>query len=257
MPTDRWQQSVKDQVYRRRKKAGLPRLLSEGDSWFAYPMCLNIVDYIDDTERFAIKRVEQSGDKLRDILDSGEFFPLIHSESPRCLIFSGGGNDLVEQPFVTQLFLPPKPGGTAQDMLDRATVWGPKLQWFDQQFERLMMLVDRRLPVLVHGYDYLIPSPQGVRYDGFALTGPWVQPAMLAKGITDPKDQRAVARIVIDDFNTMLQSVAARWPNHMSYLNLRGTLEPGSEWANEMHPKAAGFKKVAAKFIAKLQELVP
>ena len=69
MAEERWKQSFKNQRYRLRKNAGLPRLLSEGDSWFAYPIYRNLIDYIDDTERYAIRRTEQSGDRLDEIMD--------------------------------------------------------------------------------------------------------------------------------------------------------------------------------------------
>src|SRR5258708_6086835 len=56
----------------------------------------NMIDYIDDTERYAIRRGEQSGDTLLGILNTGEFYPLIDSERPRALLFDGGGNDLID-----------------------------------------------------------------------------------------------------------------------------------------------------------------
>jgi hypothetical protein len=58
---------------------------------------------------------------------------------------------------------------------------------------------------------------------------------------------------LIDQFNAMMAEVAAipRF-SHVHYVDLRGTLSNGSgyraRWANELHPTAAGFAAVAARF---------
>ncbi len=83
-----------------------------------------------------------------------------------------------------------------------------------------------------------------------------VQPAMIAQGLVDPVRQRAVARIIIDDFNAMLARVAERWPGHLVHLDFRNVLLPDADWVNEMHPRAAGFKKLADRLIKKVEEVV-
>jgi hypothetical protein len=258
MASERWKQSVKNQVYRQRKKDGLPRLLSEGDSWFGYPIYRNIIDYIDDNERYAIRRCEQSGDMLAEILNTGEFYPLIDKEEPRCLLFDGGGNDLIDgnNGWPDNLFQPP----VGPDLINVAA-WQAKLQELMDMYEnRLVPMLAGRVPILVHGYDALIPSDVAVTYDWLPVTGPWFKPALDAAGIATAGDQRKIGKKLIDDFNDGLAGVAARvnagLPRPVFYhADLRGTLAPG-DWANEMHPYSRGFKALARVYLDVLENQV-
>ncbi len=258
MAGERWRQSVKNQVYRQRRNAGLPRLLSEGDSWFGYPIYRNMIDYIDDTERYAIRRCEQSGDTLLGILNTGEFYPLIDSERPRALLFDGGGNDLIDgnNGWPAKLFAAP----LGPDLINVAN-WSAKLQELMDMYEkRLIPMVAGRLPILVHGYDFVIPSTVAVTYNWLPVTGPWFLPAMETAGITAAADQRHIGETVIDAFNDGLIAVAARvnagLPRRVFYVSdLRGTLPP-NDWANEMHPLGRGFKALSAKYLDVLEKQV-
>ena len=52
-------------------------------------------------------------------------------------------------------------------------------------------------------------------------------------------------------------TVAARLPsNRFVMVDTQGVLVP-SDWANELHPKSEGFKKIAAKFASELQAYFP
>ena len=42
----------------------------------------------------------------------------------------------------------------------------------------------------------------------------------------------------------MLAAICTLDPGHLILVDSRGTLNPG-EWANELHPTAAGFAKIA------------
>ncbi|HET9947882.1 MAG TPA: SGNH/GDSL hydrolase family protein [Longimicrobiales bacterium] len=245
---DRWWSPIKESKYRRRRNR-LPRILTEGDSWFDYPLYRNVIDFIDDTDRWAIKRLERSGDKLTDILARfDEYAEIVGIEKPRAVMLSAGGNDLVADDWIDDLFTEEEP------YIDRE-VWDAKLAELEEGYERLIDAVPEDTPVIGHGYDHMIPSDKGVRVDGLNVTGPWVQKAMLAKGIDDPATQRALARIIIDDFNEMMRSLAERLP-HFHFVDLRGTLDPEKDWPNEMHPYEYGFELVATKMRRELERLV-
>ena len=47
-------------------------MLTEGDSWFSYPLNANIADYIEMMNDFSILRLEHNGDEARDILGAGQ-----------------------------------------------------------------------------------------------------------------------------------------------------------------------------------------
>jgi len=46
-------------------------LLTEGDSWFSYPLNANIADYIEMMSDFSMLRLEHNGDDARDIMGAG------------------------------------------------------------------------------------------------------------------------------------------------------------------------------------------
>lgn len=257
MAEERWRQGFKNQRYRQRKQAGLPRLLSEGDSWFGYPIYRNLIDYIDDTERYAIRRCEQSGDRLDEIMNTGEFYPLVDKEAPRCLLFGGGGNDFIhrQEGFPARLFAPP----LGPDSINVAE-WQAKLSSLIRLYERLVVMVDGRVPILVHGYDYLFPSDEGVNYDFLKVTGPWFKPALDAAGLVDAALQQRIGRKLIEDFNDaqieLAATVNAGQPRRLLYhADFRGTLTAG-DWANEMHPYSKGFAKLEAKYRSVLEKEV-
>jgi hypothetical protein len=268
MADERWRQSVKNRKYRQRKKAGKIRLLSEGDSWFGYPIYKNIIDFIDDSGRYAIRRFEQSGDTLAQILSDAAFYPtldsilsadrfsaLIDQEEPRCLLFDGGGNDLTVGGWPGKLFVPPvDPIGI------NTTAWNAKLSELMNGYRKLLTLVADRVPVLVHGYDYMVASGKAVRYGGVPVTGPWFRPAMVAAGITSDAAQKTVVRRLIGDFNDGLIALAASVnsakPRKVLYhADFRDTLSD-DDWANEMHPYSRGFEKLAKKYLGHLENEV-
>jgi hypothetical protein len=254
---ERWQPAVREKRYRQRKdKKNYVRLVSEGDSWFDYPPHPNIIDYIDDTERFAIKRFETSGDTLHNMVNKIDaVLSAILSEKPLCLLFSGGGNDVVAKGFIDTLFRPYDPALSPREHL-KPEIWTDKLSKIENDFVSLMHEVGSKVPVLVHGYDHMPPSNKGARYDGFRVSGPWVQPAMIACGITDTEFQRAIARELIDDFNEILVRLAKQYPLHFIHIDLRG-LFTVNDWLNEIHLKRSAYKVAAKKFVDAIDTRLP
>ena len=51
-------------------------------------------------------------------------------------------------------------------------------------------------------------------------------------------------RYLIDQFSLRLIDLAALYAGRVVFIDSRGTLAAG-DWANELHPKAAGFNKIA------------
>jgi len=252
---ERWQPAVREKRYRQRKDKR-PRLVSEGDSWFDYPPHPNVIDAIDDEERFAIKRFEQSGDTLHNIVDKiGTVVAAIESEKPLCLLLSAGGNDVVQKGFIERLFKPFNPAATPREHIE-PDVWKSKLDQIEEDLVLLMHAVGARVPTILHGYDYMPPSNKGAKYDGFRVSGPWVQPSMIARNITDETFQRAITREMIEDFNGILVRMQKQHPMHFIHVDLRGMFTI-SDWINEIHVKRAAFARVAVKFLDAIDNVLP
>jgi hypothetical protein len=245
----------RERKYKRRKKAGLTRLISEGDSWFDYPPHTNIIDWIDLTERFAIKRFEVSGDTMHNMeATSGKVAAAVISEEPLCVLLSGGGNDIVEKSLLDRMLLEFNPALTPRQHLN--SEWQTKLDIVADDLLRFMDDLGEHVPIIAHGYDVLTPSNKSVKFDGFRVSPPVLLPAMKAKHIDEPAFQRAIVKEMIDDFNGVLARMQAVHPLHFLHIDLRGTFTE-SDFLNEIHLKAAGFKVVAKRFIDAIDNRLP
>ena len=75
-------------------------MLTEGDSWFSYPLNANIADYIEMMSDFSLLRLEHNGDEAREILGAGseqlkKIKYYLKNYPVDALLLSAGGNDLV------------------------------------------------------------------------------------------------------------------------------------------------------------------
>jgi hypothetical protein len=233
-----------------------PRLVSEGDSWFDYPLFPNLIDRIDELERFAILRLEHSGDRLAEMIKPPAFDQFandVERERPQAVLLSAGGNDMALE--ANGMFHPFNPGIPILDHLDQA-VWLLVENRLRASLLTLVQRVSHVAPVVVHGYDHMIPAAKPVHIVGIAATGPWLLPALEANGIDDPGDQAALGAEIVDRFNGMLKDVAGNHPLDVVYVDLRGTLSR-RDWENEIHPTRDGFKAVAKEFLKQLDRKLP
>jgi hypothetical protein len=266
MPGEPWDPVERDRRYASAKRDGLTRLLSEGDSWFDYPPHPNTVDWLEAEGHWAIKRLEKSGDTVVNIASDTNLSVLssiAKKEKTTCVLFSGGGNDLFvpipESPdlkWIFRLLMDFDPSKTAAEHLNPA-VWDIKKTEIRLGYVRLINALGPFAPIIVHGYDYLIPSGEKVKYDGFRVTGPWILPAMKARKIIDPAFQQQILHALIDEFNRVLLALEQAYPTSVIYVDLRGTLDPNRDWSNEIHPTEQGFHLVEQKLAAALRNRLP
>jgi len=252
----RWQPSERNARYRKRRNAGFPSVVSEGDSWFDYPFYKNTIDLIDDAELFAHHRLEASGDTVKGMIGTAaavnNLRTIIEHERPICVLFSGGGNDLAAA--ATKLFcLATEP----PDCLDGVEMTA----LFDRlaaSYADMIGAIGPIAPIFAHGYDYFAPSAAPVKFVGIETgIGPWIFPSMIAIGLQDEALRRAVAHILVDRFNDMLRALAATHPLDFVHIDLRGTLDIDADWQNEIHPTRPGFRKVASALQAKVVNRLP
>jgi metacaspase-1 len=254
----RWQPVERDARYRKRRRAGFPTALSEGDSWFDYPFFLNLIDLVEDAELFAHYRLEQSGDTVANMIGSAAALrnlrTVVEQVQPLCVLFSGGGNDVADR--AAGLFC-------ASDSPDPLTcVDMPAVtaffEFIDERYREMVAQIAPIAPIITHGYDYFAPAPTPVRFNGVAFgIGPWIYPQMVARGITEPERQRAVSRWLIDEFNDVLQRIQRDQPADFVHVDLRGVLDIERDWENEIHPTRAGFRKVANRFVQEIRTRLP
>ncbi|SPF78741.1 hypothetical protein ALP8811_02672 [Aliiroseovarius pelagivivens] len=219
-----------------------PIIVSEGDSWFQYPVRLHdTIDYL--MKPYAVFSLGAAGDLLKRMADKQEYLKALEEQKGEILLLSGGGNDLVA-------------GGALASHLEK---YDPALKPADyllpsfqtllddaiHNYGRMFRDVQQHFPhvsVLCHGYDYPIP-------DG----GRWLGAPMEEQEILDKKLQRAIAVEMMDAFNRRLRRLTRSVPN-ATYLDCRGLVKD-KHWHDELHPDNTGYAEVARKFQKEIKKI--
>ncbi len=266
MPGEPWDPVERDRRYASCKRAGLRRLLSEGDSWFDYPPHPNIIDFLDGEGIWGIKRFEKSGDTLENIAGEANLARIANTaqrEKSEAILLSGGGNDLFtdipEKPKLRWIWRALNPFDATKSAAEHINqlAWDEKKTELRRGFVRVIAAFSDCAPIVIHGYDYLTASGEKVKYDGFRPAGPWILPSMQDRGIIDVNLQNRILRVLIDDVNEILAALERTYPDSVIYVNLRGTLRPGRDWMNEIHPSEDGFHKVEGRLLDALLNRLP
>lgn len=227
-------------------------MLTEGDSWFSYPLNANIADYVEMMSDFSILRLEHNGDEARDILAAGseqlkKLKYYLKNYPVDALLLSAGGNDLVSGE-LTRLLAKKVNGATWQSTVNLAKLT-TVLDDIVAAYARLLDARDALRPkcvVLAHSYCYFEPSGRKATGPfGLLKAGPWMRPVLVAKGIDPDTEGREVARYLIDELHTRLLALAAA-RSRFHVIDMRAALPADPvHWADEIHPSGTGFRMLA------------
>ncbi|MDV7143982.1 caspase family protein [Tropicimonas sp. TH_r6] len=219
-----------------------PVIVSEGDSWFQYPVRLH--DTIDKLmERYAVYSLGAAGDLLKQIARKQQYLKALQETGGSILLLSGGGNDLVAggalADYLEEFDVDLRPGdylkSSFQSLLDSA--FG--------HYETICRQVLGAFPhveILCHGYDYPVPA-----------SGRWLGKPMETRGIRDSGLQKAIAAEMMDRFNRGLWRMARRF-RQVTYIDCRGVVGD-NRWFDELHPTNAGYADVAARFDREIRRI--
>jgi len=229
----RWR---RQQRYRRKVAdwAGI-RIVSEGDSWFQYPLLLtDVIDWL--SEPYAILSLDAAGDLLSDMVRQGELVTAVVQEKPHAVLLSGGGNDLLGGSRLSTALMPFEPGRPAEAYLGNAFENNLKavLGDYEQLFSRLSQVAPQT-PILAHVYDHAIPA-----------NGRWLGRPLSEIGITDPALQRGIVTVIVDRFHAALAELASQYA-HVRVVDTRGAVRD-DRWHDELHPTDGGYRSVAHLF---------
>lgn len=247
------------------KAAAKPlQVFAEGDSWFEYPVPFfggGVIPRLEKRLGVPILNLAKAGDEVRYMLGVTERRILIQQFTRGCpaggpwdaLLFSGGGNDIVDNPMALWIkdynaTLPPA-ALVHQARLDAA------LALVRAGYEDLIALRDGLSPrthLFFHGYDFAIPDGRGICH-----LGPWLKPTFDLRGFPTQAARFEVTKILLRQFAAMLQSLQSSH-NGVTFINGQGTLAPQtSSWHNELHPSKGGFNTFAALFHQVLKATFP
>jgi len=242
-------------------------LLAEGDSWFDYPLN-DILRLLEDHHGYDVESVAHKGDRVEDMAyGSGQLEEftrrieklLRQNVIPQAILLSGGGNDIAGQEFgmLINHALSPVAGlndqvlsGVIDERIKFAyiTILSAITQICQQR-------LNRTIKILIHGYDYPVPDGRGFLGGWWILPGPWLEPGFREKGYDALNVRIELTKQLINRFNDMLAGIVDLSEfSHVEYVDLRNTLSSGSnykrDWANELHPTFAGFKRITDLFAA-------
>jgi hypothetical protein len=230
-------------------------LVTEGDSWFSYPLTATIADHIELMSDFSMLRLEHDGDQVRKILGQGseqlrKLRYYLKKYAIDALLMSAGGNDLVAHE-LKKILAPKAPGATWQSAIKLANLT-TLLDDVIDAYARLLDARDALRPncvVFAHSYCYFQPTGRKATGPfGLGSAGPWVKPVLVARGIDPKTDGVQLARYLVDELHARLQSLAAT-RSRFVVVDMRAAL-PVDEvhWADEIHPSGTGFRRLAGQF---------
>lgn len=253
-----------------------PSVISEGDSWFDYPPGIgsgspsNIIAHIERKTRGRLNhyRLSSSGDELAQIMARKQRHRLIELLAKYAkrgtpidvLLFSAGGNDVVGDSDLERFLRDYQTGFSAQQCIHPLR-FSNKIKQLEYGFRELIDIRNQYSPrtvIITHTYDVPFITGKGAKYLGKTWSGPWLSPAMKDRRI--PKNlQRAVGRVLIEALqqNLLKLSKLSVAKGRFLVADTVGTLAAEPEWLNEIHPRPAGFGKIAKAVYAEMRTVIP
>lgn len=256
-----------------KRKPEWPRIMSEGDSWFSYPLSINLITRMSKVDKqINVLRLEHSGDDILDVigdktgnaLDEGEIVgkagyqekrlrsllknPLTR---PRVLMFSAGGNDIIGPEMSRYLRTwsdAVAQAGSARDITPDAVllpVFDDTLDRIEASYRQLVSLRNQacgspaRTWIVTH--TYTPPQPRNVK--GPFGIGPWMYPAFRARGYTSARSvlMFQVVFRMIERFRERLLRVQAN-SEHFHVVDLMARKLGGGAWLLDPAPFDAPTK---------------
>ena len=229
------------------------KLCADGDSWvnILWPLSsglgheMTFYDVIQQKYQTAID-VAFPGDTFQQMRAAKDYRQPIGAGTIDFFIFSGGGNDVLGGGALVNLLRWRDEGNGSSDpekyifldLLDD-TIKRLREGYIEIAKDVKAKSHPKNTLMLVHGYDYPKPRAGGV----------WIGKPFASRGynLTADKDLiAAIIRLLVDRFYEMLHDVISKTSN-VIVIDLRGTVR--NRWNDELHPKTAASKDIAAKFI--------
>lgn len=231
-------------------------IIAEGDSWFRYVVGKAVIFQLEKLLKIEIQNLASPGDEVSQMLAPRQLkrLAILLKRGPTrgwkydCMLFSGGGNDLVGKDRFHKWLNPYKRGMTPKQLINQKALKA-ELTVIESSYEELIAIRNKHSAnthLFFHGYDFAIPDGRRVCW-----LGPWMEPGLELRGIPKNK-RREVVKLFLEQFDRVLDKVA-RKNKLVTVIPTQGTLAD-DEWANELHPSNNGFKKIAKVFQTKIEE---
>ncbi len=272
----RWRRK---QDFHARRRAGerLPILVSEGDSWFQFPVFIREV--IDNLENdYLIWSVGAAGDTAQNMVlnDIGrgktEYMQALgrFRGEVQGFLFSAAGNDVIGEdpetgkPVLQDLLVDFQAGITEPAQLINQPAVDQTLNRLIAAYERVVTTIRAdadfvQLPIFIHAYDYVFPHPWGAndqRNPQWAAKNEWLGQPLDARRIFEPQLRRGVIKVLLDQLYGRFETLAAA-NSGVHLVDCRNAMPDVTDWADEIHGTSAGFAKVAERFRRVIKAVLP
>lgn len=240
------------------------QIFAEGDSWFDYPVPFfggGIIPRLEERLGVPILNLAKAGDEVRYMLGVEERILLTTHLTDGCpaggpwdvLLFSGGGNDIVDNPMALWV-RDWDPAASPAAHLHEAR-FNTALALVQAGYEDLIAIRDRLSPsthLVFHAYDFPIPDGRGICH-----LGPWLKPTFDLRGFPNRPAAFEVVQEMLRRFAAMLLALEGA-NSRITFINAQSTLaaQPSS-WHNELHPAKRGFEQFAEIFYQRIKVLFP
>ena len=247
-------------VFAQAARGERPRcILAEGDSWFRYVVGKSALFYVDARPRNEVLNLASPGDEVRDMMTPKQIKRLkrelkrgpSRNRKYDAFLFSGGGNDLLGQGRFRIWLKDYRNGMSAKDVINKSAL-NVIIRYLEDRYEEIIGFRNDLSPktkMYLHSYDFAQPNGKGV-----CGTGPWLQPGLIERSVPAAIRADVVAEF-LKVFARMLKRIQ-RNNQGVTVVDTQGTLRP-DEWANEIHPKNSGFKKIGTKIAIQVESDLP
>lgn len=243
----------------------LPLIVAEGDSWFDYPVGLDVLDQLRRLYGYEIERHGKAGDTLENMTYGTEINRRFQRRSPqleevvksvqklrpKVVLFSAGGNDVAGDELIHYLQHASSAASKGGKVWLRADAWTSALAQMEACIRYFAAAIRKANPdshIVMHGYANPVPDGRAVINAplGFKFFGPWLRPAFAMKGYERWETTEPFAAKLLGDYNALLAKIAKSSGSWFHYVDTRPAVAR-NQWANELHPTNAGFEAVARK----------
>ncbi|MDD5177063.1 MAG: hypothetical protein PHQ05_11650 [Sterolibacterium sp.] len=235
-----------------------PSILAIGDSWFWYPFpggsLVNQLGRLVAKKEHYILALGNNGAEAFDYV-YGKYSKAVksalrfHGSALSCVFISGGGNDFAGFNDLRPLLNDDCAKATkAEDCFrtggdERTINWLMKKtsESYRALIGQILASTNTQTKIVMHNYDYAFPSGKGV----FGNKGNWLKPALENAKVPE-KLHRECIKHLINRITFELGELVKIDKTRIVLVDSTNTLAEG-DWANELHPKPSGFKKIAVQ----------
>ncbi len=262
-------------------------LIAEGDSWFNYPSLRRMADLrarddilveLEETYNYVVFSVAHYGETLEQMAyDKNQISGLVskmldvrnlyRNNRPEAVLISAGGNDVASPEIATlinhRLYQGPLADGVNNAMstafIERLS--GIMIEYLKAVRHATDMVFPLEaeeggqdhnsppVPILVHGYDFIVPDGRGYGYP-LNFKGPWIKPSFDHKNYEDISFMKQEIRDFMEEYNRAIcMKITEQFSDSnpsVFYINLLGVVG-ADKWANETHPNREGFSLIAVE----------